>query len=187
MCSMRRFGKPQMNLTRRCKIASVMSWKTSWGTSNTTPNWRLERRRGVVLGRGRLRSLLWSGCCCPVARWSLTHNIMPSGRGGGVLGSQNLHHARISARARHHGVARSGDITDPCPVPFSLTVTTPSSRMPALSHFWIKWRMRGSAIRCSTNLISQDWLTSSKKLWTSLLEANDAPLREILIPKSLEC
>src|SRR5437868_9759054 len=38
--------------------------------------------------------------------------------------------------------------------------------MPALSHFWIKWRMRGSAIRCSTNLISQDWLTSSKKLWT---------------------
>jgi hypothetical protein len=25
----------------------------------------------------------------------------------------------------------------------------------------------GSAIRCSTNLISQDWLTSSKKLWTS--------------------
>src|SRR6266576_2866094 len=46
-------------------------------------------------------------------------------------------------------LARSGDITDPCPVPLSLTVTTPSSRMPALSHFWIKWRMRGSAIRCS--------------------------------------
>src|SRR6267154_373830 len=30
----------------------------------------------------------------------------------------------------------SGEITAPCPVPFSLTVTTPSSRTPTLSHFW---------------------------------------------------
>src|ERR1700747_1379143 len=60
------------------------------------------------------------------------------------------------------GVSQERDITDPCPVPFSLTVTTPSSSMPALSHFWIKWRMRGSAIRCSKNFINQGWLTSSK-------------------------
>src|SRR6266478_6565975 len=63
-------------------------------------------------------------------------------------------------------LARSGDITDPCPVPLSLTVTTPSSRMPALSHFWIRRRMRGSAIRCFRKRISQSWLTSSKEVIT---------------------
>src|SRR6516164_8734197 len=44
-------------------------------------------------------------------------------------------------------LASSGQITDPCPVPFSLTVTTPSSRTPAFSHFWIRRMMRGSPIR----------------------------------------
>src|SRR6516162_5289377 len=44
-------------------------------------------------------------------------------------------------------LARSGDTTDPCPVPLSLTVTTPFSRMPARSHFWIRRIMRGSPIR----------------------------------------
>src|ERR1700730_11074719 len=39
--------------------------------------------------------------------------------------------------------------------------------MPALSHFWISGSIRGSPIRCSRNLVNQDWLTSSKKLWTS--------------------
>src|SRR6266446_4441302 len=45
-------------------------------------------------------------------------------------------------------LASSGEITEPCPVPVSLTVTTPSSRMPALSHFWIRRMMRRSPIRC---------------------------------------
>jgi len=31
--------------------------------------------------------------------------------------------------------AAPGEITDPCPVPHSLVVTTPSSRTPALRHF----------------------------------------------------
>src|SRR5262249_3692915 len=39
---------------------------------------------------------------------------------------------------------------DPCPVPLSLIVSVPSSRMPALSHFWIRRMMRLSPIRCST-------------------------------------
>src|SRR6267142_1738167 len=59
-------------------------------------------------------------------------------------------------------LARSGEITDPCPVPLSLTVTTPSSRTPALSHFWIRRMMRRSPTRCSTNLMSHSWLTVSK-------------------------
>src|SRR5580658_6207365 len=58
--------------------------------------------------------------------------------------------------------ASSGEITDPCPVPLSLTVTTPSSRIPALSHFWIRRMMRRSPTRCSTNRISHSWLTISK-------------------------
>ena len=45
-------------------------------------------------------------------------------------------------------------ITDPCPVPVSLTATTPSSRMPAFSHFWIRRMMRRSLIRCSRKRIS---------------------------------
>src|SRR5215470_4118021 len=43
----------------------------------------------------------------------------------------------------------------PCPVPLSLTVTTPSSRTPARSHFWIRRIMRGSPIRCFTKRTSQ--------------------------------
>src|SRR3984893_13701633 len=39
-------------------------------------------------------------------------------------------------------LASSGEITAPCPVPISLMVTTPSSRTPALSHFWIRRIMR---------------------------------------------
>src|SRR6266568_376343 len=54
-------------------------------------------------------------------------------------------------------LASSGEITDPCPVPLSLTATTPSSRMPALSHFWIRRMMRRSPIRCSRNRISPSW------------------------------
>jgi hypothetical protein len=59
-------------------------------------------------------------------------------------------------------LARSGEITDPCPVPLSLTVTIPSSRTPALSHFWIRRMIRRSPTRCSTNLMSHSWLTVSK-------------------------
>src|SRR5215469_2392735 len=52
-------------------------------------------------------------------------------------------------------LARSGEITDPCPVPRSLVVTTPSSRTPALSHLRIRRMMRESPIRCSTKRESQ--------------------------------
>src|SRR5436190_11292022 len=59
-------------------------------------------------------------------------------------------------------LARSGEITDPCPVPRSLVITTPSTRTPALSHFRIRRMMRGSPIRCSRKRTSHSWLTSSK-------------------------
>src|SRR6202035_5632212 len=60
-------------------------------------------------------------------------------------------------------LASSGDATEPCPVPLSLTVTAPSSRMPARSHFWIRRMMRLSPIRCSTKRTSHFWLTDPKK------------------------
>src|SRR3984957_15668905 len=60
-------------------------------------------------------------------------------------------------------LARSGEITEPCPVPLSSTVTTPSSSIPALSHFWIRRMMRLSPIRCSRKRTSQSWLTAPKK------------------------
>ena len=59
-------------------------------------------------------------------------------------------------------LASSGEITEPCPVPLSLTVTAPSSRMPAFSHFRIRRMMRLSPIRCSTKRTSHSWLTVSK-------------------------
>src|SRR6516225_7115776 len=59
-------------------------------------------------------------------------------------------------------LASSGEITEPCPVPLSLTVTTPSSMTPAFSHFWIRRIMRRSLIRCSRKRISHSWLISSK-------------------------
>src|SRR5712691_6285958 len=58
-------------------------------------------------------------------------------------------------------LASSGEITDPCPVPLSLTDTTPSSRMPALSHFWIRRMMRRSPTRCSRKRISHCCLAHS--------------------------
>src|ERR1700720_4020229 len=63
-------------------------------------------------------------------------------------------------------LASRGEITDPCPVPLSLTDTTPSSRIPALSHFWIRRMMRRSPIRCSRKRISHSWLILSKKAVT---------------------
>src|SRR5262249_28280095 len=62
---------------------------------------------------------------------------------------------------------RSGEITAPWPVPLSATVTIPSSRMPALSHFRIRRMMRLSPTRCSKKLTSQSWLTLPKKSRTS--------------------
>src|SRR3954454_343178 len=64
---------------------------------------------------------------------------------------------------RRKRFARTGEITDPCPVPLSLTVTTPSSRTPALSHFRIRRMMRGSATRCSRKRTSHSWLTASNE------------------------
>src|SRR5438270_12561538 len=60
-------------------------------------------------------------------------------------------------------LASSGDATEPCPVPLSLTVTAPSSRMPVRSHFWIRRMRRLSPIRCSTKRTSHFWLTDPKK------------------------
>src|ERR1700686_3303832 len=51
-------------------------------------------------------------------------------------------------------LASSGEMTAPCPVPISLMVTTPSSRTPALSHFWIMRITRPSPIRCSTHVMT---------------------------------
>src|SRR4029077_826434 len=48
------------------------------------------------------------------------------------------------------------DATDPCPVPVSLIATTPSSRMPAFSHFWTRRIMRGSLIRLRNSVGAQD-------------------------------
>src|SRR5215471_1319067 len=45
----------------------------------------------------------------------------------------------------------------------SATVTTPSSRMPALSHLQIRRMMRLSPTRCSKKLTSQSWLTLPKE------------------------
>src|SRR5258707_1395497 len=53
---------------------------------------------------------------------------------------------------------RSGEITEPWPVPLSATVTTPSSRMPAVSHLRIRRMMRLSPMRCSRKRINQSWL-----------------------------
>src|SRR5437660_402250 len=50
--------------------------------------------------------------------------------------------------------------------PLSLTVRTPSSRTPALSHFWIRRSMRRSLIRCSRKRTSHCWLTESKEAVT---------------------
>src|SRR5713226_8717178 len=69
-------------------------------------------------------------------------------------------------------LAKSGEITAPCPVPLSLTATIPSSRMPAFSHFWIRRMMRSSPIRCSTKRVSHSLLTSSKKDRMSASDGN---------------
>src|SRR5215472_1294728 len=60
-------------------------------------------------------------------------------------------------------LASNGEITESCPVPFSLTETTPSSRTPALSHFWIRRMMRRSPIRCSKKRISHSRLIHRRK------------------------
>src|SRR5512134_1689293 len=56
-------------------------------------------------------------------------------------------------------LASSGEITAPCAVPRSLTLTIPSSSTPALSHFWIRRMMRLSPTRCSTKRMSHCWFT----------------------------
>src|SRR6201987_2493346 len=56
----------------------------------------------------------------------------------------------------------SGETPDPCPVPFSSTVRTPSSRMPARTHFGRSRMMRLSPIRCSRKRTTHCWETSVK-------------------------
>src|SRR5208282_2911999 len=64
-------------------------------------------------------------------------------------------------------LARSGEITEPWPVPLSSTVTIPSSRMPSLSHLRTRRIMRLSPTLCSRKRTSQSWLTDPKKFWMS--------------------
>src|SRR3954462_12670937 len=70
---------------------------------------------------------------------------------------------------RHRQIERKfctivgGVITDPCPVPVSPTLTTPSSRTPAFSHFRIKRRRHGSPIRWFRKRRSHSWLTASNE------------------------
>src|SRR6476646_2076824 len=59
-------------------------------------------------------------------------------------------------------LARSGEITASCGVPTFPGVTCPSSITPAFSHLRISRITRRSLSRCSTNLMSQSWLTASK-------------------------
>src|SRR6516225_4339995 len=75
---------------------------------------------------------------------------------------------RKAAELDQAGLVRIERQREPhCPVPFSLTVTTPFSRTPAFNHFWIRRIMRRSPMRCSTNRTSQSLLTESKKEATS--------------------
>src|ERR1700752_4734160 len=50
----------------------------------------------------------------------------------------------------------------------------------AVSHFAINLMIRRSPIRCSTKRISQDWLTLSKKDWTS--QSSTQLMRRLPIP-----
>src|SRR5215831_19105249 len=60
-------------------------------------------------------------------------------------------------------LARSGEVTEPCGLPVFGSDHSPSSITPAFSHFWISRSMRGSATRCSMNLIIQPLSRLSKK------------------------
>src|ERR1041384_2186063 len=59
--------------------------------------------------------------------------------------------------------ASSGEATEPCGVPISVSFHLPSSITPACNHFWISRRMRRSATRCWTNFRSQSCDKLSKK------------------------
>lgn len=58
--------------------------------------------------------------------------------------------------------ASSGEITAPCGVPSSDARHSPSSEVPAVSHFRMSLITLWSPILCSMNLISYSWLTLSK-------------------------
>ena len=51
----------------------------------------------------------------------------------------------------------------PCGVPSSVSDHVPSSITPALSHCWIRRRIRSSAIRCSRNFTSQPWSMAGRR------------------------
>ena len=139
------------------------------------------RCRSRVANRPNSISRVFSGCSCkpnfPKIFQGVSRNIQPRG-GVGSPARNRRHNARrrhrpwhsASATAAPRGRRRSeGHIGEqrrdhrPCPVPLSSTVTTPSSSIPALSHFWIRRMIRSSPIRCSTNLTSHSWLTAPKK------------------------
>src|SRR5580700_5306561 len=79
-------------------------------------------------------------------------------------------------------LAKSGLMTAPCGVPSSVTIKRPCSSTPAVSHFAINLMIRRSPIRCSMKRISQDWLTLSKKDWTS--QSSTQLMRRLPIPNA---
>jgi len=79
-------------------------------------------------------------------------------------------------------LAKSGLMTAPCGVPFSVTIKCPPSSTPAVSHLAINRMIRRSPIRCSMKRISQDWLTLSKKDWTS--QSSTQLMRRLPIPNA---
>src|ERR1035441_6235331 len=60
-------------------------------------------------------------------------------------------------------LASNGDTTAPCGVPTSVFDHCPSSDTPALSHFWMRRRIRRSAIRCWRNFIIHSCEMDPKK------------------------
>jgi hypothetical protein len=97
------------------------------------------------------------------------------GEGGTqVVWEDRWHEEEIFAnRLSFYILASSGDADAPCAVPSSVLDHSPSSMMPALSHFWISRRTRLSAIRCSRNFTSYDWSRPVKK---SLMSASSTKL-----------
>jgi hypothetical protein len=76
-----------------------------------------------------------SSCRClhePKARFPVGRLIPLSEAGISPAGSVRL---GLTHRSASRCWPANGEITDPCPVPLSLVVTTPSSSTPALSHF----------------------------------------------------
>src|SRR5271170_5397973 len=130
---------------RHAQKERIGSWEVPRLTSGNVTPWPASGRRGAEADDARTWEV---GLCRTSCEAGEQGGAIRCGVGGAKGRDQGECGSAKHAPGSGTGKCVTG-VTDPCPVPFSLTVTTPSSRMPALSHFWIKWRMRGSAIRCS--------------------------------------